>query len=163
MIYAYGLFWSADEVTWNPGTGSPLQLLGHFGEINPGLRVVDFRTQSGIYILYGNLGAYYVGLTQNLGTRLRTHRHDDHEGKWHTFSWFGFKRVLAGRDESSFNRLGDIAQTIPISPRIAIRYVEAILIKAMNVQNTNDMKIPNAKMWLQVKRNEQEKYLNRIL
>lgn len=65
MIYAYGLFWRADEVDWHPGNGRPFRLLGYHRGAKRNLRIVDFKVQSGIYILYGNHGAYYVGLTKN--------------------------------------------------------------------------------------------------
>jgi len=53
-IKCYGLFLLADEVTWNPGRGhrGEFNLLGRRGKNRPGLRVADFRKQSGLYILY---------------------------------------------------------------------------------------------------------------
>lgn len=63
------------------------------------LRVADFRTQTGIYILYGDYGPYYVGLTRtSMGKRLKDHLTDKHDGKWQRFSWFGFANVLQQRD-----------------------------------------------------------------
>ena len=55
----------------------------------------------GIYILYGNHGPYYCGLTtkQGLGKRLRDHREDSYADKWDRFLWFGFRRVLLGTDD----------------------------------------------------------------
>jgi hypothetical protein len=65
-IKSFGLFWRRDEVNWNPGKGvkGGFRLLGRSGENLPGLRVANFREQLGIYILYGNHGPYYVGLTK---------------------------------------------------------------------------------------------------
>ena len=65
-IKSFGLFWRRDESDWTPGTGAKgeFRLLGRSGKILPGLRVVDFNEQLGIYILYGNHGPYYVGLTR---------------------------------------------------------------------------------------------------
>ncbi len=59
FIHAYGLFWSAHEVTWT-GRGQ-FRLLGHIGTRRPD--VCDFRPQRGIYILHDDYGPYYVGLT----------------------------------------------------------------------------------------------------
>jgi hypothetical protein len=76
-IKSFGLFWRRDEVDWNPGKGvkGGFRLLGRSGENLPGLRVANFREQLGIYILYGNHGPYYVGLTKKgeLGGRLKNH------------------------------------------------------------------------------------------
>ena len=76
LINAYGLFWRADEVNWHgEARGPKFRLLGRIGAAVPRLRLADFRTQSGLYILYGNYGPYYVGLTQEarLGSRLAAH------------------------------------------------------------------------------------------
>jgi hypothetical protein len=85
LIKAYGLFWSKDEVNWDPGKGNrgQFKLLGHRGKNRPGVRVADFRRQSGLYILYGNYGPHYVGLTRadRLGTRLKEHRTDPPRGR----------------------------------------------------------------------------------
>lgn len=97
LIKAYGLFWREDEVDWSPGQGKPFRLLGRKGSNLPGLRVADFRYQKGLYVLYGDYGPYYVGLTYtSLGDRLKDHRHDDHGGRWTRFSWFGFRKVQEG-------------------------------------------------------------------
>jgi hypothetical protein len=93
FIKNFGLFWRADEIDWAPGKGSKgvFRLLGRRGINNPGLRLADFRYQKGIYILYGNHGPYYVGLTKRrgLGQRLKEHLADQHAGQWDRFSWFG--------------------------------------------------------------------------
>jgi hypothetical protein len=90
IIHSYGLFWRADEVDWYPGAGckGKFRLLGRIGDYRPGLKISDFREQKGIYILYGNYGAHYVGLTrrQTLGGRLKQHLRDDHKGMWDRFS-----------------------------------------------------------------------------
>jgi hypothetical protein len=85
-----GLFWRRDEVDWTPGRGTKggFRLLGHRGVNKSVLRVTDFCDQLGIYILYGNTGAYYVGLarTGKLGGRLKNHTEDEHKDKWDRFS-----------------------------------------------------------------------------
>ena len=73
----FGLFWRTDEVDWRPGAGArgAFRLLGRQGKILSGLRLADFRYQHGIYILYGNHGPHYTGLTtkQGPGKRLQDH------------------------------------------------------------------------------------------
>jgi hypothetical protein len=64
VIQAYGLFWRADEIDW--GRGKRFGLYGRLGAKSNNLRVVDFRTQKGIYILYGNYGPHYVGLVRRM-------------------------------------------------------------------------------------------------
>jgi hypothetical protein len=114
-IKSFGLFWRRDEVDWNPGKGvkGGFRLLGRSGENLPGLRVANFREQLGIYILYGNHGPYYVGLTKKgeLGGRLKNHLTDEHADEWDRFSWFGFRTVLKGTDDYGLCNLKDMAET----------------------------------------------------
>lgn len=161
MIYAYGLFWRADEVDWHPGNGRPFRLLGYHRGAKRNLRIVDFKVQSGIYILYGNHGAYYVGLTKNLGTRLHNHIDDEHKGYWDKFSWFGFRNVLGSKDKNGLNNLKKMAKIIPSKPTMVIKDIEAMMIKSFGVQNYNDAKISTAAEWTKIKLTEREKYLKK--
>jgi hypothetical protein len=128
FVKSYGLFWRRDEVEWNPGTGTKggFRLLGRQGKYLPGLRLADFRHQKGIYILYGNHGPYYVGLTkkQGLGNRLKDHLYDSHGGEWDRFSWFGFRAVLATTDHYGLCKLGKMAQAVIGNPESVITDVE---------------------------------------
>ena len=65
FIKNFGQFWRADEVEWYPGRGArgAFRLLGRQGKYLPRVRLADFRYQQGIYILYGNHGPDYTGLT----------------------------------------------------------------------------------------------------
>src|SRR6185437_7813318 len=73
FIKNFGQFWRTDEVDWFPGQGNryAFRLLGRQGTNLPNVRLADFRKQQGIYILYGNHGPHYTGLTteQGLGKR----------------------------------------------------------------------------------------------
>jgi len=164
MIYAYGLFWDANEVDWFPGHGSPFRMLGRIGQNKGKLKVIDARHQKGIYVLYGDYGPHYVGLVkgQSLGDRLKQHLSDDHEGKWNRFSWFGFRRDLAGKDENGFNRLADVAETQNVAPKTVIKDIEAVLIKAMGLSNIRKMNIEKAKEWTQIKTSEQKTYIDKL-
>jgi hypothetical protein len=113
FIKNYGLLGSVDEVEWYPGQGAcgVFRLLGRQGWNRNTLQLADFRPQQGIYILYGDYGPYYTGLTtkQGLGKRLKDHTWDWHAGKWNRFSWFGFMRVLKAKDEQGIRELADLA------------------------------------------------------
>ena len=166
LIKSYGLFWRASEIDWNPGKGAKgaFRLLGRRGSYLPGLRVAEFRKQQGIYILYGNFGPHYVGLTrkQGLGKRLKDHLTDDHKGLWDRFSWFGFCRVLKGQDEDGLRRVGKLAELSLGKSGKAIGDIEALLIKAMGLSNVADMNFDSAEEWTQIRSHEVKHYLERV-
>ena len=165
LIRSYGLFWRRSEIEWNPGQGNKdsFRLRGRTGTNNPGLKLADFRSMQGIYILYGNYGPYYVGLTrkQGLGKRLKDHLTDKHCYKWDRFSWFGFCITSAPSKDTGFCSIKPLAEMSVGSPNDAIADMEALLIKAIGPMNTVDMKFQKAKEWQQVERDEVEMYINR--
>jgi hypothetical protein len=120
--------------------------------------------QKGIYILYGDYGPRYVGLTRKkgLGRRLKDHLSDRHAGKWDRFSWFGFCTVLKKKDALGIHLLRDMPLSKSTSPEDMIADLEAMLIKSMALQNINHMKFVSAKEWTQIKRSELEKYAKRL-
>ena len=166
FIKNFGLFWRSDEVNWNPGKGIRRQfrLLGRQGKNRPGLRLADFRRQQGIYILYGNFGPRYVGLTkkQGLGKRLMDHRSDEHAGQWDRFSWFGFCSILKRTDADGLCCLRSMANVAIGRPDAVITDVEALLIRAMGLRNINQNNFSTAKEWTQVKLFEAEDFLARV-
>ena len=141
FIKNFGLFWRADEVEWTPGKGArgAFRLLGRQGLNLPRLRLADFRHQQGIYILYGNHGPYYVGVTkkQGLGKRLKDHCMDSHAGQWDRFSWFGFRSVLVTRNPAGLCKLRHMAEVVVGNPNAVITDVEALLVRAMGLRNIN--------------------------
>lgn len=166
FIKNFGLFWRTDEVDWNPGKGARgvFRLLAHRGVNLPGLRVADFRYQQGIYILYGNHGPHYVGLTkkQGLGKRLKDHLTDQHAGQWDRFSWFGFCKVQGAIDKNGLHKLGKMATVVLGNPSSVITDVEALLIRAMGLRNINQNNFVEAEEWMQVKIHETQQYLDKI-
>ena len=164
MIYAHGLFWNANDVNWSPGQGTPFRMLGRVGQNKGTLKVIDARHQKGIYILYGDYGPHYVGLVkdQSLGDRLKQHLSDSHGDKWNRFSWFGFRRDLAGKDNNGFNKRKDVAETQNVAPKTVIKDIEAVLIKAMGLSNINKMNIGKAKEWTQIKSIEKASYIEKL-
>lgn len=166
LIKSYGLFWRASEVDWNPGKGArnAFRLLGRRGANRPRLRVCDFRYQQGIYILYGNFGPHYVGLTrkQGLGKRLKDHLSDEHGDLWDRFSWFGFRPVLKSKEDDGTRRLRAMAEVSFGKSSKAIGDIEALLIKAMGLSNLSDMNFENATEWLQIEEHEVGHYLSKL-
>jgi hypothetical protein len=166
LIKAYGRFWNVDDVDWYPGQGKPFRLLGRTGTNLPGLRVADFRHQTGLYVLYSEYGPYYVGLTYtSMGKRLKDHLEDGHAAGWNRFSWFGFNKVLQAKNPDGTRKLADLALTALTSPRKAIADVEALLIEALGCPaNLNNMKFKQAVAWTQVAKGGDTGYfLNKII
>jgi len=165
-IHAFGLFWRVDEIEWFPGKGKAgFRLLGRRGLNSGTLQVTNFRSQRGIYILYGNYGPHYTGLVRNqdLGVRLKQHLTDHHAGLWDRFSWFGFRQVLSKKDSNGFNTLkAAIPQRKTLSPHNIIKEMEALLVKAMALTNRADSKFILAAEWHQVRQDEQEKLLAKL-
>jgi hypothetical protein len=166
LIQAYGLFWRVDEIVWSPGKGNRYdwRLYGRRGATTKKLQVADFRNQKGIYILYGDYGPHYVGLTRKkgLGSRLKDHLTDGHSRKWDRFSWFGFCTVLKKTDDWGIHQLRDMPLAKSTSPERMIADLEAMLIRSMALQNINKMKFVNAKEWKQIKIDERLKYEKRL-
>lgn len=69
FIRSYGLFWHASEVDWDSRRGAPSDgktILGRINKNAGSLRMANFWDQKGIYVLYNEHGAYYVGKTARL-------------------------------------------------------------------------------------------------
>ena len=164
MIHAYGLFWDVEEIEWSPGHGTPFRMLGRINQNKGTLRIIDARFQRGIYILYSNHGPHYVGLAkeQDLGIRIKQHLTDGHEDKWVRFSWFGFRKVLKGKDGNGFCKLAEVAETVSVAPNTVIQLIEGTLIRAMGLANKNQMGFGEAKQWRQIKLAEQQTYLVKL-
>ncbi|MEZ6128826.1 MAG: hypothetical protein R3C59_09100 [Planctomycetaceae bacterium] len=127
VIQTIGLYWRPDQIFWGAGSqaGKLLGVPASSTTSNP----IDFREQSGIYVLYSEFHAIYVGQAgsgnQKLFARLKQHRTDDLAERWDRFTWFGLRRVLGNGDLSRENQAAhpDIATVL--------NHIEAILIHAM--------------------------------
>jgi hypothetical protein len=168
FIRCYGLFWARQAVDWNPGKGGgTFRLLGRDGKYRPGLRVCDFRDQLGIYVLYDDYGAHYVGLArkQPLGNRLRQHLNDRHGDCWDRFSWFGFKRVLKQVDAAGLNALGTAPKQLLTDTEDTVGDIEALLIQTLGTQrrgNWQEMKFAAARQWDQLTAADSDLYVRRV-
>ena len=166
LFHAFGLFWKLNEINWKPGSGArgEFRLLGRQGFNKGSLKLADFRRQNGIYILYGNYGAHYVGLTraQGFGKRLKDHLSDGHANEWDRFSWFSFGRVLKRRTQDGLCQFAAMPAYRAVHPRSMIGDIEALLIKAMALENNKaKMKFAHATQWHQVNREEVDLLLRR--
>lgn len=133
LITSYGLFWKLDETEWLSVDGhkGKHRLLGRLRKKGSRLRIADFWSQSGIYVLYGNYGLCYIGVSgHELGKRIHDHLTDDHAGEWDRFSWFGFREVTEGRDLGGLLLLGKAQTTSAIRLSKARGDIEAILFRA---------------------------------
>lgn len=169
FIRSYGLFWRREEVDWAPGAGNAgvFRLLGRRNQNRPALQVADFREQRGIYVLYDDYGPYYVGLAakQDIGNRLRDHTLDDHADCWDRFSWFGFRRVLKGRDTDGLQQLGAMPRQLVTGTASTIGDIEALLMHTLGtvgLGNKNSMRFKNADRWEQVPEYETDDWLDRV-
>lgn len=107
IIQNYGLHWRRDVVNWGRrGAGNQGDLVGRLAE-----RVnsphVDFRQQSGIYILHDGFKPLYIGQAgradQRLFSRLRGHTRNHLAERWDRFSWFGIYPVANGALDDNFD------------------------------------------------------------
>jgi hypothetical protein len=116
LIKNYGLMWRRDSVFWGAG-GARGSLEGRRSG-----KVIDFRDQIGVYVLYDeSRRPVYVGQAgqgnARLFLRLRAHRRDSLAHRWQYFSWFGLLSVnktgrLSGWDSASKRVSGTIKSTL---------------------------------------------------
>jgi hypothetical protein len=168
LIRAYGLFWRLDETEWlqERRASRTLRLLGWHGA-----QVSDFWRQWGIYVLYGNYGPYYVGISSAVGKRVHDHfKGQRHQDKWDRFSWFGFNEIGNAPDRNGLStiKVSDKQQrrkTSEVKFSSALADIEAVLFRAMSpVGNdaTPAFGDRRAQHWKQVKLGDVERVLRRI-
>ncbi|MBU4462624.1 MAG: hypothetical protein KKB05_01600 [Proteobacteria bacterium] len=87
---------------------------------------------------------------------------DDHADQWDHFSWFGFRQVLISTDDCSICKLRELASVAAGEPATIIRDVEALLIRAMGLNNIEQTKFSEADEWTQVKAHETDYYLKKV-
>ncbi len=105
IIGAYGLFWQRNLVDWQSHSW---RMLGRQGLNKGTIQIVDFRRARGVYVLYDDVGVYYVGLASGvtgIGGRLKDHLNDQHDSRWTRFSWFAFDRPGDASDDDGVTRI----------------------------------------------------------
>jgi predicted GIY-YIG superfamily endonuclease len=128
LISNMGLFWRSADVFWGrPGPDGEGRILGVPAK-NRSAEPTDFREQEGIYVLYAEYRAVYIGQTtesQGLLKRLGQHRSDDLAERWDRFSFFGLKKVLGT------NLLGQSTAMRHVKTEHLLNHIEGILIHAI--------------------------------
>lgn len=129
-IRNFGFMWERDKVDWGaPGRGSAATLKGRM--LKNKHRVVDFSQQMGIYVLYDRFEQpVQIGQSKNILKQLRQHRRDHLRSRWTFFTWFGFYKVVAGRNELLI-RESEHQATRNIALSQALSELEAILIQVL--------------------------------
>jgi hypothetical protein len=147
LIHNYGLFWEAKQVLWQgAGRGGRAALWG-WGSRGKKRGVVNFRRQTGLYVLYADYKPIYAGQAangkSNLFVRLRHHWNVDLRGRWDRFSWFGTREVTSG---------GTLARPSKGTTTLRVMHdqLEALLLSAMELpQNKQGGKWSKAKRYTQ--------------
>lgn len=148
IIQNFGLFWSRDDVFWGtPNKSGRLEGRKIGNKKNP---TIDFRSQIGIYVLYGiNRDVIYIGQAgsgenNRLYARLKQHTNDHLRNRWKYFSWFGFYKI---------NKDGSVkeTQTKQLKIKAILNDFEGILIKIVDpVVNKHDANFSNCIEYEQV-------------
>lgn len=131
LIGSYGEFWQRDLVDWSQ---HGWRLLGRRNLRAPALQIADFRRARGVYVLYDDVGTYYVGLAGpngTIGARIKAHTTDHLAPYWSRFSWFSFDSPcdepdadgIRGVDQYDYYFHGDAVEVV-------IRDFEALLQRA---------------------------------
>ena len=95
LIKNFGHLWERKYLfRGRPGVSGHLK-----GRVSPRKKVVDFRYQIGVYVLYDkDLKAVYVGQagygeTNRMLDRLKQHEGDHLWNRWIYFSWYGIRKA----------------------------------------------------------------------
>jgi hypothetical protein len=152
LVGAYGMFWDREEVFWRPGQGpNKWQLLGRRNKNQGALRVCDFRQAKGLYLLFDDYGASYVGLArgaQGIGQRLKSHDADASKS-WSRFCWFCFDNV-ADASAEGWSKVVPRDGVRAAGAEGIVRELEALLIKVLGARQQNQMRFLEADPWQQV-------------
>lgn len=150
LVGAYGQFWERNQVNW--GTYK-WRLLGRQGLNTGTLKIVDFRYARGVYVLYNELGVYYVGLAsekRGLGGRLKDHLVDKHGSRWTRFSWFSFDSPGGAAHPDGVHQIQQ-HDSVKAETQVMIRDLEALLQIAMQpFANKSETKFAKGSKWIQV-------------
>ena len=134
MIRSIGLLWRVEDVDWGAGSRAG-KLLG-VPAARRTAKAIDFRNQSGIYVLYNpSYEIMYIGQTGKnerfLMSRLKDHRKGNLARRWDRFSGFGFRWVKKNGELSTptVAQHSDTAEALNIIEAILIHSAEPPLNK----------------------------------
>jgi hypothetical protein len=126
-IQNFGMLWERNKVDW----GRPKvkgRLLGIRAAKRRGARV-DFRYQTGIYVLYDEQRIpIWIGQAKVLFDRLRDHKRDHLWNRWTYFTWFGSRRV---NNNGNLGLSDKLDWTVNGKASVARDEIEAILIQVL--------------------------------
>src|SRR5947209_6408937 len=126
VIKIYGLMWRRDSVFWGKGNR------GGVLEGRRSGKVINFREQIGVYVLYDEARRpMYVGQAGQGGARLfnrlRSHRRDGLAHRWHYFTWFG---LLAVNKNGGLSGWDAPTKRVSGTMRSTLNEIEGVLIAA---------------------------------
>lgn len=118
FIRMYGEFWNPDIVNWE----KTRRLMGK--KHSKSRETINVYDQRGVYVLYKEFQAVYVGKAyrESIGSRLQQHRQSPRKGpRWDQFSWFGIGELTTGQNVNS-----------AADPEALIATLEALLIATID-------------------------------
>lgn len=150
IIRNYGLHWKREHINWGGrGRGNAGDLSGRLVDKVKSPEV-DFRWQSGIYVLQDRFVPIYIGQTgsgndNRLFNRLKSHAWNRLAERWDRFSWFGIAPVIDGEVVPSDDH--KVSTTV----RHVLDHVEGVLISITEpAQNRQGARFGEAEQYRQI-------------
>ena len=125
-----GFMWERKAANWGqPGKGGKATFEGV--KVGNKKRVVDFRGQMGIYVLYDRFeNPVQVGQAKHIFGRLWQHQRDHLRNRWAYFTWFGFFKVGANNQLLMKDQAAELKRMTNLGD--ALDEIEAVLIQVMD-------------------------------
>jgi len=126
-IRNFGMLWERKKVDWGRQKvkGKLLGIRADQRRVPP----VDFRNQTGIYVLYDEQKVpIWIGQAKVLFARLRDHKRDHLWNRWTYFTWFGFRKV---NDDGKLGLSSRLNWNLKGSAAQARDEIEAVLIQVL--------------------------------
>ena len=117
LLKSFGEYWNPATVAWDDG-----KLFGE-AKINRKRRNIDFWNARGVYVLYNDFKAIYVGKSErSIGDRLNAHLTDRFAGRWDMFSWFSTDKpnIVKGNTNAAQGRGVKVSEMVKTFESILI-------------------------------------------
>lgn len=117
LLKSFGEYWNPTTVAWEER-----QLHG-VAKIRNKKRTIDFWNARGVYVLYSDFRAIYVGKSEDsIGKRLCAHLTDRFAGRWDMFSWFSTDKpnVVQGGVNAARGRYVKVSEMVKTFESILI-------------------------------------------